>query len=104
MGAASRGQRKGGVVEEASPWAGATLKGDLYTDDAMDLHAEVRSAMLGASSHLDAVFGGLQDKDHAETCTPRICPPWWVPRLRKMPYSVVCQEKGTASPGRGKSE
>ena len=39
---------KCGVVEAASPWAGATPKGDLYAGDATDLYAKDLSAMVGA--------------------------------------------------------
>jgi hypothetical protein len=39
---------KGGVVEAASPWSGATRKSDLYAGDAMDLYAEDLSAMVGS--------------------------------------------------------
>ena len=39
---------KGGVVEAASPWAGATPKGDLYAGDAVDLYVAALSATVGA--------------------------------------------------------
>ena len=42
------GAVEGGVVEAASPWAGATQKGDLYAGDAMDLYVMTLSATVGA--------------------------------------------------------
>ena len=48
---------KGGVVEAASPWAGATRKCDLCTGDATDLYAKDLFDMVGAPPQGRPVLG-----------------------------------------------
>ena len=54
------GPWKGDVVESASPWDGATSKGDLYADDTKDMCANGLSAEMGAPHLIGRqVYGSL---------------------------------------------
>lgn len=78
---------KGRVVEAASPWAGATPKGDLYVGDDMDLYTKDLSARVGAPLEGGTGLGCIivsavsvsvvpSEKAWQKTCTSVTCSPW----------------------------